>query len=503
MTAISHTNAPPPDGRIPHLLDGRLRTDATELLAVRDPATGRSVAQVPVAEELVDEAVAGALDAFADWGNRSIGRRMEVLFAFRGLLRDSRDELAQLITAQHGKTLDDALGEVDRGIEVVDFACGAGHLLKGEFSAQVSSGVDTWSLRQPLGVVACVSPFNFPVMVPLWTIPIALACGNSVVLKPSERDPAAPLRLGELALEAGLPAGALQVLQGDARTVQRLVDHPDVQALSFVGSTPVAKHLYERGAAAGKRVQALGGAKNHAVVLPDADLDQAADAITGAAYGSAGERCMAVSVVVAVGDAAQPLVDRLRARAIAVRVGAGDQPDIDMGPLITEEHRDRVRGYVDRGSDEADLVVDGRASTDSEGFFLGPTLFDHVDPTAELYREEIFGPVLSVVRVATLDQALELLRVNLYGNGAAVFTRSGAVARRFQQEAAAGMIGINVPIPVPMAYHSFGGWKASLFGDLHMHGMDGVRFHTRLKTVTARWPASDPADGFAFPGSGR
>ena len=489
---------------IGHLVDGRSRDDADDLLPVHDPATGQRTASVPVGTTIVDDAVAGATAAHADWSARSAGRRTNVLFAFRELLRSHQDELASLITAEHGKTHADARGEIGRGIEVVEFACGAGQLLKGELSPQVSTGVDSWSLHQSLGVVAVVSPFNFPVMVPLWTIPVALACGNTVVLKPSERDPSAPTRLAELALEAGVPPGALQVVHGDRRTVDRLITHPDVAAVTFVGSTPVARHVYETGTAAGKRVQALGGAKNHAVVMPDADLDGAADAIAAAAYGSAGERCMAISVVVAVGEAGDPLVARLRDRALAVRVGPGDDPEVDMGPLVTEAHAARVRGYVDRAAETGDLVVDGRTVVADQGYFLGPTLFDRVAPTDELYLDEIFGPVLSVVRVATFDDALALLHGNPYGNGAAVFTRSGAVARRFEHEAPAGMVGINVPIPVPMAYHAFGGWKSSLFGDIHVHGPEGIRFHTRLKTVTARWPEDrDDEPGYAFPGGAR
>jgi malonate-semialdehyde dehydrogenase (acetylating)/methylmalonate-semialdehyde dehydrogenase len=404
-----------------------------------------------------------------------------------------------LITAEHGKVLDDARGEVTRGLEVVEFACGIPHLLKGEFSENVGSGVDSWSLRQPVGVCAGITPFNFPAMVPLWMFPVAIACGNTFVLKPSEKDPSCPLLLASLLTEAGLPPGVLNVINGDREAVDTLLAHPLVGAVSFVGSTPVAEHVYRTGTAHGKRVQALGGAKNHMVVLPDADMDAAANALMGAAYGSAGERCMAISVAVAVGDAGDRLVAALKPRIAALRIGPGTAPDVDMGPLVTGEHRDRVRDYIAAGVAEgATLAVDGRGTPIPDGgagFFLGASLFDNVTPAMRIYREEIFGPVLVVVRAASLAEALQIVNGHEFGNGASIFTRDGRAAREFTHAVAAGMVGINVPIPVPMAFHSFGGWKRSLFGDLHVHGPDGVRFYTRLKTVTARWFAGDAASG--------
>jgi malonate-semialdehyde dehydrogenase (acetylating)/methylmalonate-semialdehyde dehydrogenase len=415
------------------------------------------------------------------------------MFELRHLVHARRHELAALVTAEHGKVPSDARGEVARGLENLDFACGIPQALKGEHSEQASSGVDVWSVRQPLGVLAGITPFNFPAMVPMWMFATAIACGNAFVLKPSEKDPSASLLLAELLTEAGLPAGVFNVVQGDRVAVDRLIEHPDVAALSFVGSTPVARHVYEAATGRGKRVQALGGAKNHMVVLPDAEVDAAADAAVSAAYGSAGERCMAVSVVVAVGGVGDELVPAIAARLAKVVVGPGTDPDAEMGPLITAEHRDRVAGYLDSAAAEgADVVVDGRrADVPGDGFFLAPSLVDAVTPAMAVYRDEVFGPVLSVVRADTYAEAVELVNASPYGNGAAIFTRDGGAARRFQIEAEAGMVGVNVPIPVPVAYHSFGGWKASLFGDLHMYGPDGVRFCTRTKVVTARWP--DPA----------
>ena len=448
---------------------------------VTESATGEVVAQVPFADAaLVDRAGAQAREAAAEWGAASIGRRAKVLFAFRALLDDHRDALADIVVREHGKLRDDALGEIQRGLEVVDFACGVGELLKGEFTPEVGGGVDSYSLRAPLGVVAGITPFNFPVMVPLWMAPIALACGNAFVLKPSEQDPSASLVLAELLAQAGLPAGAFTVLHGDREAVDALLTHPDVAAASFVGSTPVARHVHETATSAGKRVQALGGAKNHAVVLPDADLDLAADALVSAAYGSAGQRCMAVSVGVLVGDVAEPLLERLRERIDAIELG------VDMGPLVSAAHRDRVAGFLDT---EAELLVDGRAADLPErGHYLGPSLIDHAEPGMRVYDEEVFGPVLVLVRRETYADALALVNANPYGNGTAIFTNDGGAARAFEQDVQAGMVGINVPIPVPMAYHSFGGWKDSLFGDLHVHGPDGVRFYTRGKVVTRRWP---------------
>jgi malonate-semialdehyde dehydrogenase (acetylating)/methylmalonate-semialdehyde dehydrogenase len=463
---------------------------------VTDPATGEVVTRVPFATAAdVDRAVTAATAAAAEWGAASLTRRAQVMFAFRELVYHHKDELAALITREHGKVLSDARGEVTRALEVVEFACGLGHLLKGEMTPQVSGGVDSHSLRMPLGVVAGITPFNFPAMVPLWMAPVALACGNAFILKPSEQDPSASIRLAELLAEAGLPDGAFSVVHGDKEAVDAILSHPGIAAVSFVGSTPVAKYIYETGTAHGKRVQALGGAKNHAVVLPDADLDLTADGLVSAAYGSAGQRCMAVSVAVTVGDGAAELVDKVRERIEALRIGPGTDPASDMGPLVSERHHEKVAGLVESGlEDGAELVVDGRGLVvegHEGGYFLGPCVFDRVKPGMRIYDEEIFGPVLVVVRTDSYPEALELVNDSPYGNGAAIFTRDGGAARLFEQQATAGMIGVNVPIPVPMAYHSFGGWKSSLFGDLHMHGPDGVRFYTRGKVVTTRWP--DPS----------
>ncbi len=481
-----------------HWIGGRPDAGGGERFgAVTESATGEVVARVAFATVAdVDRAVGVAAAAAPAWGAASLSQRTKVLFAFREQIHARRDELARAIVREHGKVLSDAAGEVQRGLEVVEFACGLGHLLKGELSAQVSRGVDSYSLRQPLGVVAGITPFNFPVMVPLWMAPVALACGNAFVLKPSEQDPSASLLLAELLAEAGLPEGVFTVLNGDKEAVDALLVHPQVQAVSFVGSTPIARHVYETATAHGKRVQALGGAKNHAVVLPDADLDLAADALVSAGYGSAGQRCMAVSVAVAVGAAADPLVERIRERIAGLVVGDGFDAASEMGPLVSERHLARVRGLVDAGEREgAALLADGRglavAGRDG-GHWIGPTLLDHVRPGMAVYDEEIFGPVLCVVRVDTYDEALALTNASPYGNGAAIFTNDGGAARAFEQDVAAGMVGVNVPIPVPMAYHSFGGWKDSLFGDLHVHGPDGVHFYTRGKVVTRRWP--DPAD---------
>ncbi|MEP6666032.1 MAG: CoA-acylating methylmalonate-semialdehyde dehydrogenase, partial [Nocardioidaceae bacterium] len=423
----------------------------------------------------------------------SLATRTRVLFAFRQLLMDQRDDLAAAVTAEHGKVLSDAAGEVARGMDCVEFACGIPQLLKGGHSAQVSTGVDVHELKQPLGVVAGITPFNFPVMVPLWMIPNAIACGNAFVLKPSEKDPSASLLIADLLHRAGLPDGVFNVVHGDAEAVNTLLDHVDVQAVSFVGSTPIAQHVYKRGTAAGKRVQALGGAKNHMVVLPDADIDMAADAAVSAAYGSAGERCMAISVVVAVGDVGDRIVEAVTARIEKLRIGPGTDPDSEMGPLVTGLHREKVASYVGMASDEgATVMVDGRRQQfDGDGFFLGASLVDHVKPTMQVYRDEIFGPVLSVVRTDTADEAIALVNASPYGNGTAIFTRDGGAARQFEQDINVGMVGINVPIPVPVASFSFGGWKDSLFGDSHMYGPEGVHFYTRTKVVTSRWP--DPS----------
>jgi malonate-semialdehyde dehydrogenase (acetylating)/methylmalonate-semialdehyde dehydrogenase len=482
--------------RISHWINGAVVTGTSGRTGpVWNPATGEQQAEVDFASaEEVDAGVAAAAAQFPSWRATSLSRRAEVMFHFRELVDANRKEVAALLTAEHGKVMADALGEVARGLENVEFACGIPGLLKGGFSEQVSSGVDVYSIRQPLGVVAGITPFNFPAMVPMWMFANAIACGNCFVLKPSEKDPSASLFLAELLRAAGLPEGVFNVINGDKVAVDRILDHPDIRAVSFVGSTPIARTIYERGTAAGKRVQALGGAKNHMVVLPDADIAMAADAAVSAAYGSAGERCMAISVVVAVGAAADPLVDAVSERLPKLRIGPGTDADSEMGPLVTREHRDKVASYIDKGKDAgATVVVDGRQAPASggEGFFLGASLIDKVTPDMDVYTDEIFGPVLSVVRVATYEEAVALVNDNPYGNGCAIFTRDGGAARQFQFDAVCGMVGVNVPIPVPVAYYSFGGWKASLFGDSHMYGPEGVNFYTRAKVVTARWP--DPA----------
>ncbi|BEV72341.1 MULTISPECIES: CoA-acylating methylmalonate-semialdehyde dehydrogenase [unclassified Paludibacterium] len=477
-----------------HYIAGEPHAGNSERFAdVFDPASGSVTARVPLASAAeVSAAVDAARRAFPAWADTPPLKRARILFRFKELLEQNQQKLAALISAEHGKLVPDALGEVTRGLEVVEFACGIPHLLKGEYSPQVGSGIDSFSLRQPLGVVAGITPFNFPAMVPMWMFPVALACGNCFILKPSERDPSAALLLAQLLAEAGLPAGVFNVVHGDKLAVDALLAHPEVAALSFVGSTPIAKYIYETGASHGKRVQALGGAKNHLVVMPDADLDQAVEALIGAAYGSAGERCMAISVAVAVGNVADRLVERLAERARTLKIGSGNQPGAEMGPLVTRQHRDKVSQYIASGVEQgASLVVDGREYRHAqapEGFFLGASLFDHVTPEMTIYREEIFGPVLSVVRVDDFEQALALINRHEFANGVSLFTRSGGVAREFQQRIQVGMVGINVPLPVPMAFHSFGGWKASLFGDHAMHGPEGVRFYTRIKTVTSRWP---------------
>ena len=488
--------------RLPLWISGKATAATTQRYGeVTNPATGEVIRHVPLGNAAdVDAAVAAAANALPTWRAFPALRRARILMRFRELMDARKKELAATITQEHGKTLADAEGEVTRGIEVIEFATGIPHLLKGEFSENVGTEVDSFSLRQPVGVCAGITPFNFPAMVPLWMFPVALACGNTFVLKPSERDPSLSLRMAELLREAGLPDGVFNVVHGDKAAVDALLAHSDVKAISFVGSTPIARYIYETGARNGKRVQALGGAKNHAVVLPDADLAFATEAIIGAGYGSAGERCMAISAVVAVGEAADPLVKRLAERAARVTVGAGTAPNIEMGPVVTRAARDRIVGCIDAGVAEgAALVVDGRGVAvpgHADGFFVGPTLFDHVAPQMSIYREEIFGPVLAVVRVESLTDAIALINANPYANGTAIFTRSGHAARRFQQDVEVGMVGVNVPIPVPMAFFSFGGWRGSLFGDLNVHGMDGVLFYTRLKTLTSRWPD----DGSAAPG---
>jgi malonate-semialdehyde dehydrogenase (acetylating) / methylmalonate-semialdehyde dehydrogenase len=484
--------------QITHWIDGKPWERAGERRGrVFDPATGQQTGEVGFASaDEVDAAVEAAVAAFRQWRDTSLTRRTRVLFAFRELVNARKADLAALITAEHGKVLSDAAGEVSRGLEVVEFACGIPHLLKGGFSENVSTDVDSYSIRQPLGPVGIISPFNFPAMVPMWFFPVAIAAGNTVVLKPSEKDPSASVLLAELWSEAGLPPGAFNVVHGDKVAVDRLLEHPDVKAVSFVGSTPIARYVYESAARTGKRVQALGGAKNHMVVLPDADLDLAADAAVNAGFGSAGERCMAISVVVAVGTVGDKLIDKISSRIATLRTGDGRR-GCDMGPLVTREHRDRVAAYLDAGvAAGAKLVVDGRGVRPDGslgGFWLGPTLFDHVTPQMPIYTDEIFGPVLSVVRAESYDEAIALVNANPYGNGTAIFTNDGGAARRYQREVEVGMVGVNVPIPVPMSYYSFGGWKASLFGDSHAHGIEGVHFFTRGKVVTQRW--LDPGHG--------
>jgi malonate-semialdehyde dehydrogenase (acetylating)/methylmalonate-semialdehyde dehydrogenase len=488
-----------------HYVDGAAVTGTSGRFGdVYDPASGEVQARVAFASGAeVDAAVAAARRAFAGWSETPPARRAGVLFAFREQVRTQADRLARIITSEHGKTFDDARGELQRGLEVVEFACGIPQLLKGEISENVGNGVDAYALRQPLGVCAGISPFNFPAMVPMWMFPVAIACGNAFVMKPSEKDPTLALELARLLTESGLPDGVFNVVNGDKDAVNAILEHPGIDAVSFVGSTPIAQHVYTRAAATGKRVQALGGAKNHLLVMPDADLDQVTDALMGSAYGSAGERCMAISVAVVVGEpTAETVIARLRERLAALRVGPGLDEGVEMGPLVTAEHRERVRGYVDLAAEEgATIVVDGRtAALPERGFFFGATLLDRVTPAMRVYREEIFGPVLSVVRAATYDEALALIDAHEFGNGAAIFTRDGDTARHFNHHVKAGMVGINVPIPVPVAYYSFGGWKRSLFGDTYVHGNEGVRFYTHLKTTTARWPTGIRAGAeFVFP----
>ena len=497
-TTTPSPSAPASVATVPLWINGqRAEPHGTRTGVVSNPATGETIRHVAFADAHdVDRAVQAALTASRDWGAASPLRRSRVLSRFKELVEKNQKELARLVSEEHGKVFADAMGSVQRGIEVIEFAIGAPHLLKGEHAGSVASGIDAYSRLQPLGVVAGITPFNFPAMVPLWMFPIALACGNAFILKPSEKDPSPSVRMAELLKEAGLPDGVFNVVHGDKEAVDAILTHPGIKAVSFVGSTPIAKYVYTTAAATGKRVQALGGAKNHLVVLPDADVDLAADAAVSAAYGSAGERCMAISAVVAVGDIAQPLVDTLAAKARALKVGPGDADNMDMGPLVTAVHRDRVKGFVDAGVDAgATCVVDGRGLRIpgyEGGFFLGPTLFDNVTPQMSIYQEEIFGPVLIVLRVKTLQQAIDVVNGNPYGNGVAIFTNSGGAARHFENEIEVGMVGVNVPIPVPMAFFSFGGWKASLFGDLHMHGVEGIQFNTRTKAVTARWPTDDP-----------
>ncbi|HLE58318.1 MAG TPA: CoA-acylating methylmalonate-semialdehyde dehydrogenase [Candidatus Limnocylindria bacterium] len=488
------TAAQPAAEHVNHWINGR-RVAGTSGRSgpVYNPATGELARRVDFASaEEVDAAVAAAKKAFPGWRATSLSRRTEILFRIRNLVEQHRAEIAAHLTREHGKVHTDAMGEVSRGLENLEFATGVPHLLKGSFSEQVSTGIDVYQIRQPLGVVAGITPFNFPAMVPMWMFGNAIACGNTFILKPSEKDPSASVYLAELLAEAGVPDGVFNVVNGDKVAVDRILEHPDIAAVSFVGSTPIARYIYETGTKAGKRVQALGGAKNHMLVLPDADIEMAADAAVSAAYGSAGERCMAISVVVAVGDVADPLIDAIKQRLPKIKVAPGDEPGAEMGPLITREHRDKVASYLDSGrSQGADLVVDGREHPlyrDGEGFFLGVSLLDRVTPDMDCYRNEIFGPVMEIVRADSYTDGVRLINDNPYANGTAIFTRDGGAARQFQFDINVGMVGLNVPIPVPVAYYSFGGWKNSLFGDLHMYGPEGIQFYTRAKVVTARWP---------------
>jgi malonate-semialdehyde dehydrogenase (acetylating) / methylmalonate-semialdehyde dehydrogenase len=481
--------------RISHWIDGqRVEGESGRSGPVYNPALGAQTGEVDFASsEEIDRAVQAARRAFESWRSISLSRRTELFFRIRKLVDEHREDIAKILTAEHGKVLSDAKGEVARGLEVIEYCCGIPELLKGGFSEQASTGIDVYSIRQPLGVVAGITPFNFPAMVPMWMWAPAIACGNCFVLKPSEKDPSASVYTAELLKEAGLPDGVFNVVHGDKIAVDAILEHPDIAAVSFVGSTPIARYVYETGTSNGKRVQALGGAKNHMIVLPDADIEMAADAAVSAGYGSAGERCMAVSLLVAVGHAADDLVGAIQARLPKVKVGDGMDPDSEMGPLVTREHRDRVASYIDRGREEgATVVADGRETApESDGFYLGVSLLDNVKPEMDVYKDEIFGPVLGITRVETYDEAVRLVNENPYGNGVAIFTRDGGVARQFQFDVKAGMVGVNVPIPVPVAYYSFGGWKSSLFGDLHIYGPEGIQFYTRGKVVTSRWP--DPA----------
>ena len=492
--AAASTTPPASPGRVSHWIGGAIVAGTSGREGpVFDPATGVITKYVDFASaDELGAAVAGAKAAFPAWRATSLSKRTDILFRIRNLVEQHRHELAAHLTSEHGKVPSDALGEIARGLENLEFACGIPNLLKGGFSEQVSSGVDVYQIRQPLGVVAGITPFNFPAMVPMWMFATAIATGNTFILKPSEKDPSASNFLAELLEEAGVPAGVFNVVHGDKVAVDAILEHPDIAAVSFVGSTPIARYIYETGTKAGKRVQALGGAKNHMIVLPDADIDMAADAAVSAGYGSAGERCMAIATIVAVGDVADPLVEAIEARLPKVKVGPGSDPTSEMGPLVTKQHRDKVAGYLDSSAEQgATVVADGRQHPlydESDGFFLGVSLVDHVTPAMDAYRDEIFGPVLTVMRVKTYEEAVKLVNDNPYGNGTAIFTRDGGAARQFQFEVDTGMVGINVPIPVPVAYYSFGGWKNSLFGDLHMYGPEGVQFYTRAKIVTSRWP---------------
>lgn len=496
MTSVAEreTATTPTPGRVSHWIGGEVVAGTSGREGpVHDPATGAITRYVDFASaNELGAAVAAAKSAYPAWRATSLSKRTDIMFRIRNLVEQHRHDLAAHLTAEHGKVPSDALGEIARGLENLEFACGIPNLIKGGFSEQVSTGVDVYQIRQPLGVVAGITPFNFPAMVPMWMFATAIATGNTFILKPSEKDPSASMFMAELLKEAGVPAGVFNVVHGDKVAVDAILEHPDIAAVSFVGSTPIARYIYETGTKAGKRVQALGGAKNHMIVLPDADIDMAADAAISAGFGSAGERCMAIATIVAVGDVADPLVEAIKARLPKVKVGPGSDPDSEMGPLVTKQHRDKVASYLDSSAEQgATVIADGRELPlykESDGFFLGVSLIDHVTTEMDAYRDEIFGPVLTVVRVATYDEAVTLINDNPYGNGTAIFTRDGGAARQFQFEVNAGMVGINVPIPVPVAYYSFGGWKNSLFGDLHMYGPEGIQFYTRAKIVTSRWP---------------
>lgn len=488
--------------QVTHFINGQSFTSSARSQDLYNPANGEIIGKVMLADKMtVDKAILAAKSVFPAWSSTTPLKRARILFKFKFLLEEHLEEIASLITQEHGKTLEDARGSVQRGIDVVEFACGIPHHLKGTYAEDVAINVDCYSIRQPLGVCVGITPFNFPAMVPLWMFSVAIACGNTFILKPSEKDPSCSIRLAELAKEAGLPDGVLNIVQGDKEAVDLLLAEPDIKAVSFVGSTPVAEYVYKTASAHGKRVQAFGGAKNHAVVMPDADLDRTAEALLGAAYGSAGERCMAISVVVVVGDAlADALIQKLKPKIENLQIGPGNQSNSEMGPLVTKAHCDKVKSYVELGiSEGAKLIVDGRNIKKMPGYFMGGCLFDHVKPTMRIYKEEIFGPVLSIVRVADFDSALKLVNEHEYGNGTAIFTKDGNIARTFAAKVQVGMVGINVPIPVPVAYQSFGGWKRSMFGDIHMHGPEGIQFYTKLKTITQRWISNSKGTEFSMP----
>jgi malonate-semialdehyde dehydrogenase (acetylating)/methylmalonate-semialdehyde dehydrogenase len=491
--------------QVTHLIQGQLVSAKGRIHDIYNPATGNVIGQVTMADKsIVEQAVAAAKAAFPGWSATSPLRRARILFKFKALLEDNIDELAKIVNQEHGKTLADARGSIQRGIDVVEYACGIPSHLKGHFSEEVATDIDSYSIRQSLGVCVGITPFNFPAMIPLWMFPVAIACGNTFIIKPSEKDPSCIMKIVDLAKQAGLPDGVLNVVQGDKEAVDLLLTHPDVKAVSFVGSTPIAEYVYKTATSHGKRVQAFGGAKNHCILMPDADLDQAADAIVGAAYGSAGERCMAITVVLAVGDAvADALIKKIKPTVQALKIGPGNLSDTEMGPLVTQAHWERVKSYIDLGSQEgAELVVDGRAykpEGHEKGFYMGGTLFDKVKPSMRIYQEEIFGPVLCIVRVSDFDAALKLVNEHEFGNGTAIFTCDGNTARNFANKVQAGMVGINIPIPVPVAHHSFGGWKRSMFGDVHMHGPEGINFYTKLKTITQRWFKSTKGADFGMP----